>query len=241
MNVSLIDGFVPTIGQSFTVLTASSVTGSFATINYPVVPGIGFITIYNPGSVVITVINAVPLRLLGFEGTMQNSSSALLTWKTEAEINVDRYELQWSRSSAAFTAINTQPAANNTGISQYSYQHGNLEKGNHYYRLKMIDRDGSYTYSNVVKLSVNGVQPFTVYPNPVKPGTTVAINLANSAAGTVTVIISAADGKVVMQKVINQINTNNVQVKIPAIAAGQYIITVYAASSMLMTGKLIVE
>jgi Secretion system C-terminal sorting domain len=241
MNVSLIDGFVPTIGQSFTVLTASSVTGSFATINYPVVPGIGFVTIYNPGSVVITVINPIPLRLLGFEGSMQNSSTALLKWKTEAEINVDRYELQWSRSGAAYTAINTQAATNNTGTSLYSYQHGNLEKGNHYYRLKMIDRDGSYTYSNVVRLSVNGLQPFTVYPNPVKPGATVTINLANSTAGTVTVIVSAADGKAVMHKIINQVIANNIQVKIPAVAAGQYMLSVYSGNKKLVTEKIVVE
>jgi Secretion system C-terminal sorting domain len=232
----------PPVGSQITIVKSNSLTGTFAQLS-PALPA-GWSVLYNSpaaGDVTLVYEGVIPLKLISFEGSMQNSSTALLKWITQAEINVDRYELQWSRSGTVFTTISTQAAANNAGISQYSYQHGNLEKGNHYYRLKMIDRDGSYTYSNIVRLSVNGLQPFTVYPNPVRPGTTVTINLANSDAGTVRVIISAADGKIVMQKIFNQVNANTIQVKIPAIAAGLYIITVYSPNSLLMSGKLLVE
>ena len=58
LNVNLIDGFIPSVGQSFTFLTADDVDGMFTTESLPSVPGRIFDVIYNPQSVVLTVLPA---------------------------------------------------------------------------------------------------------------------------------------------------------------------------------------
>jgi hypothetical protein len=62
LTVSLLDGFVPSLGQSFTILTADDVVGTFTTETLPSLPNpyIAFDVIYNPQSVVLTVVPALP-------------------------------------------------------------------------------------------------------------------------------------------------------------------------------------
>ena len=55
LTVNLIDGFTPSIGQTFTILTADDLDGVFTTETLPSVPGLFFDVIYNPNSVVLTV------------------------------------------------------------------------------------------------------------------------------------------------------------------------------------------
>jgi hypothetical protein len=60
LTLSLIDGFTPSIGQTFTVLTADDVDGTFDTELLPSVPNVVFDLIYNPTSVVLTALSALP-------------------------------------------------------------------------------------------------------------------------------------------------------------------------------------
>jgi T5SS/PEP-CTERM-associated repeat protein len=60
LTVNLIDGFTPSIGQSFTILTADDVDGQFDTEPPPTASNFGFDLIYNPQSVVLTVFSALP-------------------------------------------------------------------------------------------------------------------------------------------------------------------------------------
>jgi T5SS/PEP-CTERM-associated repeat protein len=59
LTVNLIDGFTPSVGQSFTILMADDVDGTFATETLPSMPNLAFDVIYNAQSVVLTVIPAL--------------------------------------------------------------------------------------------------------------------------------------------------------------------------------------
>ncbi len=58
--VNLLGGFIPDIGQSFTILTADDVDGEFDTEPFPTASNFGFDVIYNADSVVLTVLSALP-------------------------------------------------------------------------------------------------------------------------------------------------------------------------------------
>jgi T5SS/PEP-CTERM-associated repeat protein len=60
LTVSLLDGFIPSVGQSFTIVTANDIYGTFATETLPSVPNLAFDVIYNAQSVVLTVLSALP-------------------------------------------------------------------------------------------------------------------------------------------------------------------------------------
>ncbi len=112
---------------------------------------------------------ALPLRLTSFSGSKQGLFNRLV-WTTGQEQNTGSFELQRSKEGAAFTSIATMAAAGNSAVPKsYSYA-DNIAGQNQaawYYRLKMIDLDGTFTYSNIVIIRDNSTGfVVSVSPNP---------------------------------------------------------------------------
>ncbi len=89
LNVSLINGFTPAVGNSFTILSAGSVSGTFTTTNLPTLgSGLGWKVTYNATSVVLSVtsvsspVATLPVTSLSFPNTIVNTSSAVNTTAT---------------------------------------------------------------------------------------------------------------------------------------------------------------
>lgn len=115
------------------------------------------------------VCTALPVRLASFEAKSEETAVAI-TWTTAAESNSDRFEVEYSRNSIAWQRIATIVAhGESSSLRHYRAVHLQLVEGLQYYRLKMIDKDGTYTYSMI--RSVDGKAPTDkafVYPNPVR-------------------------------------------------------------------------
>ncbi len=116
---------------------------------------------------------SLPLKLLSFTVRKQNDKDVLAEWITTDEINVDRFELEVARGNSAyqqnrFSKIGEVPARNaQTGEQRYSFIDQETGKtGVRYYRLKMIDKDGSFSYSPVRPVVFSEDVPWLVYPNP---------------------------------------------------------------------------
>ncbi|MCF2498927.1 choice-of-anchor Q domain-containing protein [Dyadobacter chenhuakuii] len=117
------------------------------------------------GFFVKTKDTALPLNLISFTATKESGSN-LLQWNTASEVNTGNFEIQRSSSSNAknFLTIATVNA-NGSGNHQYSYIDQSSDNLTSYYRLKMSDRDGTYTYSKII--SVDGEADLkAIYPNP---------------------------------------------------------------------------
>lgn len=109
--------------------------------------------------------STLPVTLMEFTGTAQPDYNQLL-WKVVDEHNVSRYELERSTNGNQFTRIATIAAQNQPNQITYSHRdYTNLFES--YYRLKMIDIDGSFTYSTVVFIRRPfGQANFSVLGNP---------------------------------------------------------------------------
>ncbi|MCZ2222606.1 MAG: choice-of-anchor A family protein [Chitinophagales bacterium] len=114
----------------------------------------------------------LPVSLLDFRGNINNENIAKLSWSVTAEINMSHYEVERSTTGNDFISI-AKVNANNlvavSAISDYSVDDNvaNLT-GNIYYRLKLVERDGSFKYSKVIsfKLVKDGKYGIAVHPNP---------------------------------------------------------------------------
>lgn len=117
------------------------------------------------GFFVKTQMQALPLQLISFTGARQSNENKL-QWKTAEEVNVSHFELERSSNGTDYIVIKNVAALN--GNSQTYYYNDVVNyTGTMYYRLKMVDRDGTFTYSNIVRLSGNEEGFINIYPNPV--------------------------------------------------------------------------
>jgi hypothetical protein len=106
---------------------------------------------------------ALPVELVGFS-VRQLERSALLAWYTAAQTNFSHFEIEKSRDASEWLETGR---VNGMSLDAAAYQFRDEELlfGLQYYRLKMVDLDGTFAYSKVVSLRF--ASEFLVYPNPV--------------------------------------------------------------------------
>lgn len=105
----------------------------------------------------------LPVTLVSFNAK-ETLEGTKLVWQTSNEKNFDRFEVEYSvQPKAGFKLLGTVKG----GGTNYDFFDPVKRNGNSYYRLKMIDLDGSYTYSRIVTIETrNGIDLNKVYPNP---------------------------------------------------------------------------
>jgi len=180
------------------------------------------------------LVTALPLKLISFAGR-RNNDHITLAWSTANEVNVKEFVIERSFDGGAFNAIESVRAGNvATGQSQYTYQDKEVTAvesvGKVYYRLKMIDIDGKFSYSNIAIINPSATSAqFFVYPNPVK-GSEVYIELKEGAQSDVQIIVEDVSGRVYKRYTVSKINTSKpIPVNINSLASGVYIMKVETA------------
>jgi hypothetical protein len=129
----------------------------------------------------VVVSGAVPVTWLYFNGKNKGTDN-VLTWATATEQNSNRFEVERSLTGNDFSKIGSVPASgNSTSTRDYTYTDRNIDKLNSaimYYRLKQIDDDNKFSYSNIVRLSYNEetASKIIVYPNPTNGQITLSVN-----------------------------------------------------------------
>jgi hypothetical protein len=112
---------------------------------------------------------ALPVELVSFTGWNAGAANQL-QWITATELNSQKFVVEKRIDGGSFTYLSELPAAGNSNqLLTYGLSDANPVVGNNYYRLKIIDIDGSFTYSNIINIPVSDVvkNGFNrVYPNP---------------------------------------------------------------------------
>jgi hypothetical protein len=140
------------------------------------------------GTVVEFIPGVVPVELSSFTANV-SGNSVTLNWSTSTETNNKGFEIQ-RRSGNDFVAVGfVNGNGTTTEIQNYSFTERNLNVGSYSYRLKQVDLDGSFEYSDVVE-AVIAPADFSLnqnYPNPFNPSTIITFNLAVDSKVTLTV------------------------------------------------------
>lgn len=153
--------------------------------------------------------NPLPFQLMSFSGLLQNNG-VQLNWSTLTEVNSKSFEIEKALDGRNFKNIATAIAAGNSNIIRsYSFFDATNLKPTAYYRLKLINSDGSFTYSNTVLITNGSFNSsfVSVYPNPAREK--VQLRFISSSINTILLLISDSDGKLVASKSINVIKGIN--------------------------------
>lgn len=174
-----------------------------------------------------TADNTFPVELTSFLA-LARGNVVNLEWKTATETNNHGFEIEKKQSGAEWRTIGFKQGNGTTNnISNYSYTDNSVARGKVEYRLKQIDRDGKFSYSNTVEAFV-GLSPNTVeltgnYPNPFNPSTSISFMLGTT--GTASLKVYDLLGKevaVIAQGIFNAGEMNTFNFNAAGLTSGAY-------------------
>jgi hypothetical protein len=146
----------------------------------------------------------LPVELTSFIAAVTDNA-VILNWSTASELNNQGFEVE-RKTEGKFSTIGfVEGYGTTTEVQNYSFADNNVEAGSYYYRLKQIDFNGSYEYSDIVEVEVLAPDVFALqqnYPNPFNPNTMITYSLAVDSKVTLKVF------DVLGQEVVTLINGN---------------------------------
>jgi hypothetical protein len=150
----------------------------------------------------------MPVELTSFSATAKGNN-VKLNWETATEVNNYGFEIQ--RQNSSLSNLNSEwenigfvkGHGNSNSVKYYSFTDDRITLAGWYlYRLKQIDNDGTFEYSDIVEVNLAAPGHFELsqnYPNPFNPSTTITYSLRN--AGNVRLIVYNLQGQVVKELV----------------------------------------
>ncbi len=172
----------------------------------------------------ISKFNGLPVKLLFFNA-MADGNRVRLDWEAANEQDTRTYEIEKSLNAIDFTYLGAV-SSRQLQLSAYTSYDPAPVMGWNYYRLKIIDKSGTYFYSPVRPVKFEkGMEYVKLFPNPVRD--VLNILLPSSYVNTVTLRVVAVDGKLIssMKPSANSIRLNALQ-----LSAGTYILQVLKAN-----------
>ncbi len=171
---------------------------------------------------------ALPVELSSFKAK-SNGCDIDLTWSTETEKDFDYFDLEWSGNGQDFRSVKIIAAEGGDFTQVYTYRDEDASSYN-YYRLKMVDLDGSYEYSNIVSArpDCKTNNEVTIYPNPVGVGAGILNVEFYSERQEAQIQITDMLGRVVQRLRLDvEANfVNTIQIDISDLPSGNYTIQV---------------
>ena len=186
----------------------------------------------------------LPIELLSFTGSNEGAYNRL-NWVTASELNTDRFEVEKSTDRISmWKFLESVPAAGNSTTSlNYSIIDNQPVVGNNYYRLKIIDIDGTVSYSKIINISFGETASNNfarVYPNPTSGNLNVEIQ---STANFETNVIAY---DLVGRKIYDQSTSitkglNTLQIDFSNFASGVYVLQFSDVTGNIRTTKFVKE
>jgi len=163
---------------------------------------------------------SLPVELTSFTGEVTTNNTVLLNWATTTETNNDYFAVEVSRNGIDFSEVNRVMGAGTTDVPQgYSYEYNQAASGLVYFRLKQVDFDNSYTFSNIISLSLDATITTIAYPNPTSD--LLVVKGLNVGKGNIALV--SASGKV-WQPTIDVISNDYIELEVSDLPVGMYLL-----------------
>ncbi|SDE46642.1 Por secretion system C-terminal sorting domain-containing protein [Dyadobacter soli] len=213
----------------------SGVAGSSFGFTYSITDQAGATSTSVPYS--ISTSGPLPVTLIAFNAS-QEEEAVKLKWVTTSEVNSKAFEIQRSTNATHWTVIGSVNSQSQDGSSvnrlDYDFNDVSPNKGVNYYRLKMIDLDGKFGYSQIKSVWIDKSGHLVAYPNPVSNGK-LMIDVAGKDSYDAE-ILNLSGIRVYRQNLGTgrQLNVSN-------LAAGVYVLRVKSVSGDIQTTTFVID
>jgi hypothetical protein len=181
----------------------------------------------------------LPVILVDFNAVL-DKGSVDVSWTTEAEINADHFNVQYSSNGSDFETRGVVAATGNSSIPvNYSYADRASLASVNYYRLQSVDKDGKYAYSEVKAVRGSLISGFSVFPNPATDN--VFVTLSSHATSDLTLRLINANGQVLQEKKASNAAGTTVSFAVHMYPAGTYLLQIKGADGTQQTSKLVIS
>jgi len=171
----------------------------------------------------------LPVEFLSFTGEERDCATHL-NWQTATETNSHFFVIERSANGINYAEIGRLTAAGNSqSLVNYDFTDNNPNIQN-YYRLKQVDLDGTYEYSEVIRINTTCFDGtvsdiLDIYPNPVSSAGQINMNIFSKANQSANITILNVEGKNLLTKQINIIEgINALHYSVSELPAGTYFI-----------------
>jgi hypothetical protein len=156
-------------------------------------------------------LSTLPVNLLNFSAIFNNQQT-MLKWSADQEAGFEKYIVERSSTSSDFQPIGEKRYAGTAGRNNYEFTDdlSAVNGSTFYYRLKMLDLDGKFTYSSIVmvKKEAKKINGIALNPNPIISGAT-TIRFTADQPTTVDIKVVDVSGKVLLQQKTKANDGNN--------------------------------
>ncbi len=178
-------------------------------------------------------VNPLPVDLMTFNASFQDGAVAL-KWITASEQNNSYFDIERSLNASTWNKIGSVEGHGTTQLeNNYSFMDpltGIVPSGNIYYRLKQVDFNGKYTYSNIDVLQWGEIQN-TVYPNPAT--SVINLSLVSASREDATLNLIDMNGKLIQSTIQSLIPGNNtMKIDLSNVPYGNYLIKITTHESV---------
>lgn len=189
----------------------------------------------------IVVLDVIPVELVSFTAE-QSASGILLKWSTASELNNSGFAIERLSSNLWEEIGFVNGYGTTTSAKQYSFTDNSPLSGSIYYRLKQLDFDGSFTYSNEIEINFNGVVSDFVleqnYPNPFNPSTKISWQSAAGSHQTLKVFDVLGNEVAVLVDEFREAGNHRINFNATGLASGIYYYTL-TTGAVSQTKKMI--
>ncbi|QQS37678.1 MAG: T9SS type A sorting domain-containing protein [Ignavibacteriales bacterium] len=175
-----------------------------------------------------------PVELVSFSASVSDKD-VILNWTTASEINNRGFEIERSTDNITFSNVGFVPGfGTSSEVHIYEFRNEETTTGKYYYRLKQIDYDGSYEYSQTAEVEILLPTLFELaqnHPNPFNPSTTIEFSLPVEAQVQLKIFNLLGEKLNVLAQGNYSAGKHNLTFNADGLASGNYLYSIEAVDA----------